>query len=323
MMSVRRFVPSRKLVMRLFLSAVAVLLTGLVVFVGVPLFRLWLQARPIDHTMPHGDECLAEPQGENLRCWDLHVPDQVRDRPALVVDIHGFLNRPSTQRGFSDFQALADEEGFLVAWPYGIRWSWNGGGDPWPSDTELDERPGIGCCGHALNQGINDVAFIRSLIESIVASYDVDPSRIYISGFSTGCMLAQRMAAEASDVITGVACMSGFRLVEASSDYEPVPVAVFNGTDDTIAPYERDYWPGAVANFDTWRDINGCVDEPAEVWRDGDHVMWQADDCTAGSRIALITLDGVGHVTYRGHGGLDVDTTRMAWQFLEGLPPSP
>ena len=250
------------------------------------------------------------------------MPEQVDDRPALVVDIHGFLNRPSTQQGFSDFEALANDEGFLVAWPYGIRWSWNGGGDPWPSDTELDERPGIGCCGHALNNGLDDVGFIRALIESIDAAHDIDRSRIYVSGFSTGCMLAQRMAAEASDLIAGVACMSGFLLVDASSDYTAVPVAVFNGTDDTIAPYERDYWPGAVANFDTWRELNGCADEPAEVWRDGDHVMLQASDCAAGSRVALITLDGVGHVTYRGHGELDVDTTRMAWRFLGRLAAS-
>ncbi|MEM7342125.1 MAG: PHB depolymerase family esterase, partial [Actinomycetota bacterium] len=157
----------------------------------------------------------------------------------------------------------------------------------------------------------------------IVAEYDIDPSRVYVSGFSTGCMLAQRMAAEASDVVAGVACMSGFRLVHVAPGYEPVPMAVFNGTDDTIAPYERGYWPGAVANFDSWQEINGCADEPTEVWREGDHVMWQASDCAAGSRVALVTLEGVGHVTYRGHHGLDVDTTRMAWKFLEGLPPAP
>ena len=294
------------------------LLLVALVTIGVPLFQFWQQTRPIDHTVAHGDRCLDEPQGENLRCWDIHVPDQLGSEPnALVIDIHGFLNRPSTQQDFSDFATLADEEGFIVAWPYGIRWSWNGGGDPWPSDTDFEERPGIGCCGHALNEGVDDVAFIADLIEAIGGEHPIDPDRIYLSGFSTGCVLAQRVAAEASDLVDGVACMSGYLLVDPAEDYNPVPIAVFNGTSDEVTRYEAGYWPGAIPNFDTWRANNGCVDEPVEIWAEDGHTMLQSSTCTNGARVALVTLDQVGHVTYSGHHGLEVDTTRMAWEFLD------
>ena len=290
----------------------------LAVTVGIPLFRFWLQTRPIDHTAAHGDQCLTEAQGENLRCWDLFVPDDPEPEPALVIDIHGFLNRPSTQRDFSEFDRLAEQEGFLVAWPYGIRWSWNGGGDPWPGDTDLDKRPGIGCCGHALNEGIDDVGFVRDLVAAVDDEHGIDPDRVYLSGFSTGCVLAQRIAAEAADLFAGVACMSGFLLAEVPDGYEPVPIALFNGTEDTISDYEAGYWPGAVANFDGWRRRNGCTDDPSEVWAEERHSMVQSSECVGGARVALVTLDGVGHVTYRGHDGLEADTTAMAWAFLEG-----
>ncbi len=300
--------------------AVGLLIVLGVVTVGLPLLRFWLQIRPIDHTVAHGDDCLADRQGENFRCWDLYVPPAAADeRVPLVIDIHGFLNRPGTQRDYSEFDELAAEEGFIVAWPYGIRWSWNGGGDPWPAEREIDERPGIGCCGYALNEGLDDVTFIRSMIEELIATRPVDPDRVYLSGFSTGCFLAQRVAVEASDVVAGVACMSGFLLVDPPPDYDPIPIITFNGTDDDVAPYGADYWPGAEANFERWRTLNRCRDTGVEVWRDGDHDRVESTDCANGATVALVTLTGIGHVVYEGHDDLSVDTTRMAWEFLSGV----
>lgn len=285
---------------------------------GCELYTLHRRASTIDQTIPHGDQCLEERQGESFRCWDIFVPESLPDGPVpLLVDIHGFLNRPGTQRDFSEFETLASEEGFIVVWPYGINWSWNGGGDPWPSDFVLEEETGIGCCGHSLNDNIDDVAFIEDMVMKLGQEHQLDQDRIFLSGFSNGCFLAQRLASEASDLFDGVACMAGYVSVDAVPTYTPIPVLEIHGTEDSVASYEPDYWPGAQANFDVWRERNNCVGATEEVWRQGEHTMVHATDCDNGATVGLLTLVGFDHPVYKGTDGLEIDTTKMAWDFLQ------
>lgn len=285
-----------------------------------PIADILLESRPIDTTVAHGDECLDERQGENFRCWDVFVPEDFEaEAVPLVVDIHGFLNTTDRQRRYNPYEDLANEDGAILVRPYGIDWSWNGGGDPWPSDTDLDKRPGIGCCGHALNQRIDDVGFIVAMIEQLKRSYEIDDDRVFLSGFSNGCILAQRVAAEASASIDGVACMAGHLLVEPTTDYEPVPIMEIHGTEDPVSEYEAGYWPGSVANFEAWVERNGCTEQPVEVWRDGPHRGLEATGCANDATVALVTLEGFGHPVFQGEGWLHVDTSRLAWDFLMGV----
>ncbi len=287
--------------------------------VVVPTGLLLLEGRPIDTTVAHGDDCLPEAQGAHLRCWDVFVPDDLPDTSVpLLVDIHGFLNTTDRQRRLSDFERLATTEGFVLVRPYGIEWSWNGGGDPWPSDTELEKRPGIGCCGHALNEQLDDVGFIVAMIDQLQTQYAIDGDRIFLSGFSNGCILAQRVAAQASASIDGVACMAGHLLADVAADYDPVRIMEIHGTADAVAEYDPGYWPGSVANFDAWRERNGCDDAVTETWRDGPHHARQADGCDNDATVVLVTLEGFGHAVFLDEGWLPVDTTRLAWDFLAG-----
>lgn len=295
----------------------ALFLVMLTLFTGCEAYDLYRMSRPIDNTVPHGDQCLGDKQGDYYRCWDIAVPDTLPAGPVpLVVDLHGWWNRPANQREFSRYHELAVEESFIAVWPYGIDWSWNGGGNPWPSDTIRDELEGEGCCGHALNQGIDDVDFIRRMVAQVREEHDIDDARIFVTGFSNGCFLAQRLATEVSDVFDGVACMAGYVYVDAPTDYTPIPVLEVHGTEDETALYEPGYWPGAVGNFDTWRERNACTGEPTEVWREGEHTMLQADGCANDASVALITLLGAGHQVYGGQDGVEIDTARMAWDFL-------
>lgn len=303
--------------------SVAVLKTAAVVAVvsalgfAFPIANLLLDGRTIDNTVSHGDDCLTEPQGPNLRCWDLFVPNDFGQTPVpLVIELHGFLNTVETQRGFSDIEVIAEEEGFIVAWPYGVNWSWNSGGEAWPSDTSLDKRPGIGCCGHSLNQGIDDVGFITTMIEELTSQHNIDEDRIFVTGFSNGCNLAQRVALESSTLVDAAACMSGFLLADDDSTYMPVPILEIHGSADPVAEYEPSYWPGVEANMAGWLERNGCTDDLSEVWRDGEHTMRQATACTDGATVAQLTLDGYGHIVFQGEQWLPIDTTRIAWEFM-------
>ena len=82
----------------------------------------------------------------------------------------------------------------------------------------------------------------------MVAAHSVDTTRIYVTGHSYGCVMAQRVLAKASDLVAAVACFSGaltlandlgvFPLTELSSEYTPRPLMVIHGNTDTVVPYD-------------------------------------------------------------------------------------
>jgi len=67
---------------------------------------------------PYGDDCV-EHEGY-YRCWDIYVPEGLSAGIPLAIDLHGWTEGPSHQRAISGFKALADSEGFIVVWPYGL-----------------------------------------------------------------------------------------------------------------------------------------------------------------------------------------------------------
>jgi poly(3-hydroxybutyrate) depolymerase len=122
------------------------------------------------------------------RPYILHVPDRYDPtKPtALVISMHGAMNWPAFQMRVSGWNRVADEEGFIVAYPAG-----EGAG---PAVWHLRGRTA---------EGMPDVVFISQLIDKLRAIYNIDPARIYANGLSNGggmsfalsCRMSQRIAA--------------------------------------------------------------------------------------------------------------------------------
>jgi poly(3-hydroxybutyrate) depolymerase len=91
--------------------------------------------------------------------------------------------------------ALAERAGFIVVYP-------NGTG-------RLDEKlltwnAGL-CCGYAMTEKVDDVGFVRALLDALATRAPVDTARVYATGLSNGAMLSYRLAAQLSDRIAAVA----------------------------------------------------------------------------------------------------------------------
>jgi polyhydroxybutyrate depolymerase len=85
--------------------------------------------------------------------------------------------------------AVADAHGFAVVFPQGFELSWSvPGGLPTP----------------AHEAGIDDVAFVRSLLDSIGPDYQLDTSRAVAAGISNGGHLAQALGCALADHLVGV-----------------------------------------------------------------------------------------------------------------------
>jgi len=247
-----------------------------------------------------------------LRCWDLQLPPALVE-PAddegvpvaapLIVDFHGWQSTADDQRSISGFDRIARAEGAIIAWPEGISESWNAG----PA-----------CCEPASMGGIDDVGFVRAMVADISNRYPVDADRVYLTGWSNGCAMAQRVAAEASELIAATACMS-LQLLETPPEagYDPVPMWVAHGTDDAIIEYGPSEFPGALANLETWRQLNQCTASELTAPVTGT-VLTTNTGCTNSAEVVLLSIDGAGHDLYRDD--IPLDASRTAWEFLNRFP---
>lgn len=193
--------------------------------------------------------------GETVsREYILHVPagyDAAVGHPLIIV-YHGFGDCASYWEEYLGqdlgFNALADEEGFLVAYPQGAYR---------PSKESTYWEPGNGTGDHLYD---NDVYFTQQLIADIAADHNVSAGEVYVAGYSNGGMMAYSVGCTRGDMVAGVGVMSGAMLDDAGTcdPAHPVPVIIFHGVGDWVLPYNGNDWYGSVADVvDLWLNHNG------------------------------------------------------------------
>ncbi len=266
----------------------------------------------------------------------LHVPPlRLPAAPrALVVVLHGAFSTARQTEEETGFSALADQEGFLVAYPEGIGilgWlqHWNAGH----------------CCGKAAEDDWDDVGFVAEVIRAVQQRFDIDPQRVFLAGMSNGGMLAYRFAAEHSEQVAAIAVVAGaigssrgdgaepWRLPEPRT---PLPVLAVHGTDDGHIPYEGGTSPikgGDQAYLSVaeamrfWRENNGCTPEThTESRRGGMLERTSCRTCEGNNPVVLYTLRGwahdwpAPHFTDRRPEGdplRGLDMTKVLWDFFQ------
>ncbi|KAG8465920.1 hypothetical protein KFE25_005490 [Diacronema lutheri] len=272
----------------------------------------WLRQRG----EPAGVNCWRFPTSNSLfiegrlRCWEL---GRARRATALVLDLHGYTVNSTQQRGLSRFEQVAGPGGALVAWPNGVRASWNAGS----------------CCGLAAALGIDDVAFLRALIARLRARHPTI-RHVYATGHSNGCMMAQRLALDAPDALAAVACMAGYLQAQPARIPAPAPVALLevHCRDDPVVTFEprAGEWPGAEANLEAWRQLDECERASRSTrWSNDSSTLIEYTRCARGQthvRAALLSLARCGHSPYRprnpsAHSSRGNETvTEVAWAFM-------
>lgn len=147
------------------------------------------------------DETISIEVGQFKRTFLLHLPSNDADERALplVIALHGANSDGRAMRKMSGFDALADRNGFAVAYPNGLA-----GQRTWNSlFGHVPEGQGI------LSDEVDDVEFIRQLILTLRKSNSIDPSRVYVCGFSAGAYMTYRLAIELPDLIAAVGVVNG------------------------------------------------------------------------------------------------------------------
>ncbi|MFC7291589.1 alpha/beta hydrolase family esterase [Hirschia litorea] len=161
------------------------------------------------------------------RSYIVHIPPNYtpNEKSALVMSLHG---RPGTNHSLMKSQRweeVGDRENFVVVYPQGASVEWRG-----KAVTHWN----------ALNMetGVDDVGFLKHVVDRVHADYGTDPKRVYVAGFSNGGMMVSRLVCEAGDVFTAMASVAGVGST-AHTDCVPsdvTPIAFIHGEKDELPP---------------------------------------------------------------------------------------
>lgn len=157
------------------------------------------------------------------RAYVLHTPPLLRrtprllqGRPAMIV-LHGLTSNPADTAGLTGLDELSDRDGALLAYPEGVRKSFNAGL----------------CCGQAVVQEVDDVAFLTTVVEDLRRR---GAGRISVVGFSNGAMMAYRFACTRPDLVDTVGVVAG--TLEIPKCTGKIRALHLHGADDDQVPYD-------------------------------------------------------------------------------------
>jgi len=268
------------------------------------------------------------------RTYHLYVPSSLApDTPTpLLVALHGGLGWGTQFEANSGFDRLAEANGFVVVYPDGF-------GVGRDNDRLRTWNAGM-CCGPAMNNGVDDVAFVSQLIDEISATRSIDPARVFATGHSNGAMTSYRLACELSDKIVAAAVVAGTLAVQPCTPSHPVSFMEIHGTGDKNVPIDggkgdrslvqADY-PSPRVGIATMASLAGCTGEPT-ITTAGDLTTTSWSPCDAKTEVKLVAIAGAVHawpgsaptrVRVAGTPYPGYDASREVWAFLSTHPRQP
>jgi len=287
-------------------------------------------SRDVEQRLRHGDR---------ERYYYVHTPEGYNGTTPLpvVLNLHGGGGNADAARRQSRMNEVADRNGFIVVYPEGsgrLRHkllTWNAGS----------------CCAYAVDHQIDDVGFIRALLDDLSSKYKIDARRVYATGISNGAMMAYRLACEMPDRIAAIGPVAGTMGVDGPVPDRGVPLIHFHGLQDRNVPFQGGFGPNGLLKVDHrsvpdtiawWCRANHCDSENPTVEKRPDVTIQRyalrADAGIAGAPIELYELIEGGHTW---PGGIDltsglgtgnlvttVDASELMWKFFEqhSLPPT-
>jgi len=257
------------------------------------------------------------------RDYLLYVPKSYdRSRPTpLVISMHGAGLWGAAQKETSQWNNLADSQGFIVVYPSGVGGK---GVRIWHVEPGSDL--------------MKDVRFIAELIDTLKASYSIDPARIYANGLSNGGGMSFVLSCALSDRIAAVGMVAAAQTMpwRWCTDRRAVPMIAFHGTADPEVPYNGgSSWiaprpfPSVPIWSANWARRNRCGVNPVDSVVTADVTRRTYTNCADNADVVLYTIHGGGHTWpggtplpkwFVGRTTHSIDATGLMWAFFGEHP---
>ncbi|KAJ3346399.1 hypothetical protein HDU83_003132 [Entophlyctis luteolus] len=155
-----------------------------------------------------------------------YVPASVKPNPALLIGLHCCGCNAAYASSF--YTPSADQYGFIGVFPQTVR-----SGQCWDVGTNAAHT----------RDGASDPTAIASITKYAISKYNIDPSRVYVSGLSSGAMMTNVMAALYPDLYQAAAAFMGvpFNCWQSTASPSATEAA-------TWASYVTNAFPGYTGN---------------------------------------------------------------------------
>jgi len=163
-----------------------------------------------------GDRTVTLSIGTGPRGALVHHPASAAVGAPLVVVLHGESGSAKQARDDYGWNALADRDGFVVAYPESVGNTWN-----------LSPN----CCGQAHADHLNDLGFLHQLVSAIGKADLIARNRVFAVGFSDGATLAYTWACSLPGELAGIGPVAGSLAIDCPI-VAPVSLAVVRGSAD-------------------------------------------------------------------------------------------
>lgn len=249
------------------------------------------------------------------RTYTLYVPsiyDPAESMP-LVIALHG---RPGTATGMAyimDSNWVAEREGFMLLYPDGMPVAipgYDSIGREWNYGYQI---PGYQDPEHPELYQTDDVEFLQLLVDDLARDLNIDRTRVYVTGFSNGGFMTQRVACEAGDAFAAYVVAGATMIPEFIDEYcdnvPPVPIMYMHGTKDTSVAWDGTMLQGRVITMSApdsvlyWVGHNQCdPDETnleilpaAEPDPETEVYHYTFGGCANGADVWFYVIEGGGH----------------------------
>jgi len=244
----------------------------------------------------------------------------------IVIALHGGGGNGLKFADQAGLIAKAKAEGFILVLPNGAarvahRGTWNA----------------TGCCGYAVKEKMEDVAFVTATLSEVVETYHADPTRAYLIGISNGGMLAFKIAIEKPETFAAIGVVVGAMFDNREVPKLSQPLIMITGTNDALVPEAGGMSPNKLvrsaqtAPFKSaanalkfWAAANDCVGPP-KITNINGVIKARYGKCAGGSEVVHISLDKAGHAWPGGRpSGLEnantnqaINATDVLWSFVK------
>jgi polyhydroxybutyrate depolymerase len=192
----------------------------------------------------------------------------------LLISLPGLGGTPTNMERGTRFDQLADRYGFVVAYL--------------ASDNQQ----------HPWSPGGDDLPYVSSMIDQLTQSQNIDPSRVYVTGFSAGAAFTYIVGCKLSSKVAAIAPVSAVmntRVTAPCTIPHPISVLTIMGSRDGAYGGVPPYVLSATQTAAAWQAKDQC---PANYHQAqvGSAAQRTWTGCVDGSAVGLYTIIGGTHI---------------------------
>jgi polyhydroxybutyrate depolymerase len=162
------------------------------------------------------------------RQYLVHLPPSfnVKKNLPVIFAFHGGGGEYKKTIRYYNLNGLADDNGYIVVYPNALNKAWS--------------MHGVSSRMKNIDNDVDDVKFISTLLDYLIANYKADSGHVFSTGISRGGIFSLFLAWQLSDRITAIASVCASIPLAIADEYtfkHPTPVLLINGTEDPLINY--------------------------------------------------------------------------------------